>query len=55
MKENLEMMLQCGANVLVIMSEKNYEGLPSALKMQLKREKKAGKLILLRPLEPTLP
>ncbi len=54
-KENLEMMLQCGASVLVVMSEKNYEDLPSALKMQLKKEKKAGKLILLRPLEPALP
>jgi hypothetical protein len=54
-KENLENMIQGEAEVLVIMSEGNYTGLPSALKRQLKREGEVGKLILLIPSKPTLP
>ncbi len=48
-KENLENRIRGGEKVLVIISEKNYEGLPAAIKKQLKREGMVGKLILLIP------
>lgn len=54
-KENLENRIRGGAKVLVIISERNYEGLSEAIKKQLKREGEIGKLILLIPSVPVRP